>query len=143
MDRRSGGIPRTANTSTRLERREISRTHQRKETMSRQSGRGLSDLRHVLHVLRSSLSHIHTLLEDIPNGTDAHPQKGNALSDRREGDENQQQQQSYQRVPHETEVPQIKEVQKQEIFRSGSVGFFSGDDGGSEHNHDGHSGRGT
>lgn len=56
-----------------------------------QSGRGLSDFRHLLHVLRSALGHLHTLLEDFSDGEKADQKAaGTEGPDGREGGEDEQ-----------------------------------------------------
>lgn len=106
--------------------------------MHGQSGSGLPDFRDLVHVLRATPGHLRSLLEDLPDGTEAYPEAArDARPERTEVREHQQQQSGVEELPHQAQVSAHEALPEQEVFRGRGAGLVAGHDGGPVHDHDG------
>ena len=65
--RLGGGARRVGGAALRLEGRRVPRPGQHSAALSNQSGRGVSSVRHVRHLLRPTCRHLDSLLENFSN----------------------------------------------------------------------------
>lgn len=78
-----GGAGRLTGPPVRLEGSRLPRPHQPAAALPREPGRRLSDIRHLLYVLRPSARDPRALLEDLPDGEEADSQATSAKNDDR------------------------------------------------------------